>query len=82
MAVIAAGARFDPQSKTIQAVVVITDDDGNGHPDHLNPHKLLAAQHGHVWVDIPQAIYKNFLTRADVEAYISTAVASLSVSAP
>jgi LmbE family N-acetylglucosaminyl deacetylase len=73
MKILAAGVRYD-QNKVIQAVVVITDEDGLGHPDHLNPHKLHAAKLGHGWLNIDPETYGAFKHRADLEAHFAEAV--------
>ena len=73
MQIIATGARFDPVTQTVQAVVVVTDENG-GHVDHLNPHKLDAAALGHRWVDIPVATYLGFKKRSDLEAHVAANV--------
>ena len=70
MAILAAGVRYD-QNKVIQSVVVITDEDGKGHPDHLNPHRLHAAGLGHGWLNIAPEIYSAFQHRADLEAHVA-----------
>lgn len=71
MAVVAAGVRYDPVNRSIQAVIVITDDDGLGHVDHLKPHKLHAAHAGHAWIDIPAHVYESFKHREDLEAHVA-----------
>ena len=71
MAIIAAGARHDPVTNTVQAVVIITDDDGLGHPDQLNPHKLNAAERGHNWVEIPSHVYNQFNHHNDLIEHVT-----------
>ena len=60
MAILAAAVRYDLKTKQRQAVIVITDDDGRGHPDHLIPHKAEAQFRGEGWLEIPQEVYASF----------------------
>lgn len=60
MAILAVGVRYDLNTKQRQAVVVITDDDGKGHPDHLAPHAAHAEHEGHGWLVIDPEVYSTF----------------------
>jgi hypothetical protein len=62
MGILAVGVRYDPLTKQRQAVVVVTHDDGRGHPDHLIPHKAEAEFRGHGWLDIHPSVYASFGT--------------------
>lgn len=73
MTILAVGLRYD-ENKVIQAVVVITNDDGKGHPHHLNPHRSHAERLGHGWLDINPDIYRTFQNREDLEAHFAKAV--------
>lgn len=79
MAILAAGVRYD-QNGIVQAVIVITDDDGVGHPDHLNPHKLHAASQGHRWLNIPAALYETFKNPQDLADHINKSVLNASIA--
>lgn len=74
MAILAAGVRYDPQNKSVQAVIVITDADGQGKPEDLTAHKLQAAQIGHGWLDIPVQVYAAFTSPADLAAHVTQAL--------
>jgi hypothetical protein len=68
MAIIASGARYDPING-LQAVIVITDDNG-GKTSDINPHQDQAASTGHIWVPIPAATYTTFTKPQDLLTYV------------
>jgi len=75
MTVIAAGARYDRASGDVQAYIVITDDDGFGHPIHLNPHKLHAAERGEGWINVDSDILATFKNHSEIFEHISNKIA-------
>lgn len=76
MAVIAAGARYDPVSQTIQETVVVIEEDLYNRGRHgvisdIDIWKLRTAALGHRWVHIPPLTYTAFTCPEDKYAFLS-----------
>lgn len=70
MEIIAAGVWYSHSDKSVQSVVIITDSDGNGRPEHLNPHRQSAQNKGDGWIEIPASVYSIFTSVDDLVSWI------------